>query len=243
MKKKSLQFTFHVIFTLTLLSGNAFAQAPFDSLGLNTKWCEGRLVLNNSMSKKGLIKYNDKMALIKFKETAEAVEESFAETSILVMEFFDVDQSRWRHFAAFNFKDEARGKEEDFLLEVLMEFKSFALLSRISKVNVAVRQRYDYYGNAHLARVGYEQFEQLCLAGDDGTAQVVLVVNEFEKDKMSMTNPIKPHLNKKALEKYLGEDWSTFQDIVKANKLNLKKREDFIRAFEYYKDASAPAFD
>jgi hypothetical protein len=62
----------------------------------------------------------------------------------------------------------------------------------------------------------------------------VLAVSEFERDKLSMASKLKPVLNKRALEKQLAGDWEKFESLVKSNKLNLKKRADFIRAFENY---------
>ena len=177
------------------------------------------------------------MALIKFKQTQEADEESFVETSIIAMRFFDAAQSRWRHFAAFNLKEEATGWQGSLLFEVLMEFETFALLSRTEKADISMRQTYNAYtGTYTKVKVGYEQVEKLCLAQVDGTARVVLAVTALEKDPLVLVSKIKPELNKKAIEKCLGTDWTLFHQIVKDNHLKLKIRKDFMRAFELYKE-------
>jgi hypothetical protein len=100
-----------------------------------------------------------------------------------------------------------------------------------------VRVRQDAFGYSRLKRVGHEQFEKLCLVNDDGNAIVVLSVSEFERNKLSMASKLSPQLNRQALEKYLADDWEKFNALVKSNKLNLKKRADFIQAFEYYRQA------
>jgi hypothetical protein len=67
--------------------------------------------------------------------------------------------------------------------------------------------------------------------------QLLLAVSEFERDKFKFASKLKPYLDKKAIERYLGKDWDTFQQLVKSNKLDLKKRDYFIRAFRYLKEA------
>ena len=215
--------------------GDTFAQ--FDSLGLNTKWRNGSIVLTNNSSLKGQLRFNDKMGIVKFKKSPGDSEESFSERSIVAMQFYDEDAARWRNFATFNVNEDETGWHGDMLFEVIMEFENFALLSRVERVNISVRQRQDYYGNSNPAKVGYEQFEKFCIADDRGTLTVVLAVSEFERDKLSMASKLKPYFNKTALEKQLAGDWEKFESLVKSNKLNLKKRADFIRAFENYQVA------
>jgi hypothetical protein len=211
--------------------------AQFDSLGLNTKWRSGSIVLTNNSSLKGQLRFNDKMGIVKFKKSPGDTEQSFSERSIIAMQFYDEDAARWRNFATFNVNEDKTGWQGAILFEVLMEFKNFALLSRVERVNIGVRQREDSFGNSTLVKVGYEQFEKFCIADDGGTVTVVLAVSEFEKDKLSLASKLKPYLNKKALEKQLAGDWDKFESLVKNNKLNLKKRADFIRAFENYQVA------
>ena len=216
--------------------------AQFDSLGLKTKWRKGSIVLENNSSRKGIIQFNDKLGMIKFKETPDSEEESFVETSIAAMQFYDDDTKGWRNFALFNVKESETGRVGVMLFEVVMEFKKFALLTRVERVNIATRKREDALGNLRNVRVGYEQFENLCLVDEEGTATLVLAVSEFERNKLSMASKLKPYLNKRALEEYLADDWDAFQAIVKTNELNLKRRDDFIRAFQYYREVEEGRF-
>ena len=102
------------------------------------------------------------------------MEESFAETSILAMNFYDEDVTEWRNFAVFNVNEEQTGRQAALLFEILMEFRDFALLSRVERVKVAARRHENYLGDVSAARVGYEQFEHLCLVDKVGTATEVL---------------------------------------------------------------------
>lgn len=220
-----------------LFSSMGEARAQFDSLGINTEWRSGSIVLMNNSLLKGVIQFNDKLGIIKFRKSPDADEESFSETSIQAMQFYDEDAACWRNFATFKVREEQTGWRGAMLFEVLMEFKTFALLSRVERVNVGVRQRQDALGGYYHVKVGYEQFERLCLVNEDGRATIILEVSEFERKKLSMASKLKPYLDKGALEKYLADDWDKFQVLVKSNKLNLKKRADFIRAFECFREA------
>ena len=216
----------------------AESRAQFDSLGLNTKWRSGSIVLDDNSVLKGLIQFNDKLGMIKFKKTPDAAEESFVETSVSAMQFYDEDMARWRNFAVFNIDEEQSGRQYALLFEVLMEFSHFALLARVERVNIGIRTRYDpIFGGTYTARVGHEQFEHLCLANEAGKATVVLSVSEFERDKLSLASKLSPFLDRRALEEYLGDDWDQFRALVKSQKLNLRKRDDFVRAFEYLREA------
>ena len=214
------------------------SRAQFDNLGLNTEWRKGSILLDDNSSLKGLVQYNDKLGMIKFRETADSDEESFVETSIVAMQFYDEDLAGWRNFAMFNIKEEQTGRQHTLLFEVLMEFRKFALVTRVERVNIGTRTRYDpTFGTAYTVRVGYEQFESLCLVNDEGFAAVVLRVSEFERNKLSMASKLKPLLDKRAIEEYLGDDWDQFRALVKDHQLNLRKRDDFIMAFEYLHEA------
>jgi hypothetical protein len=237
MKSTLSQCFLTICFAITFLfSPAAETNAQFDSLGLNTEWRKGSILRDDNSALEGLIQFNDKLGMIKYKKNPDSEERSFTEKSIVAMKLFDDKTSAWQNFAVFNVKEESTGLQAALLFEVLMEFKKFALLTRVERVNVAVRMRQDAFGYGHYhEKVGHEQFEKLCLVNDDGNATVALSVSEFERKKLSLGSKVKPQLNRQALEKYLADDWEKFNALVKSNKLNLKKRADFIRAFEYYR--------
>jgi hypothetical protein len=125
------------------------------------------------------------------------------------------------------------------LFEILIEFRRYALLARVERVNIAMRTRHNpTFRTDYTVSVGYEQFENLCLVNEEGRGAVVLSVSEFERYNLSMASKLQPYLDRRALEKYLGDDWDQFRALVKEHRLNLKKRDDFIQAFEYLWEAS-----
>jgi hypothetical protein len=218
------------ILVLICLATESFAQ--FDSLGIKTPWNKGSITFHDQSIVNGEIQFNDKLGLIRFRQNIAEEGVIVTEMRILAMQLYDSAAACKRRFMCFG--------NPALLYEVLREFEHFALLSTVDRVDIAVRTTYNAYAPPSQTKVGYEQFEYLCLLGDNNQFDVVLVVNEFERLKRSMANKKSPYLNKKKLEKHLAGDWKKFQQIVKVRKLNLKKREDFLKAFDYYGKETKP---
>jgi hypothetical protein len=230
IRKQALSIQWTLV--LLIIVSPLFAFAQFDSLGLNTKWCEGNILLNDNSALKGYIRNNDKMGMVSFKQKEDEEEQSFTTKRIVAMEYFDRDLVKHRKFGSFNVISENEGIEGELFLEIVMEFNEFAVLSKQESVIPAIRARDSGYGTT---RVGYEQFEKICLVGSDGKAQVVLIVNEFEKTKSSsFDSKIKPYFSKDVLKKHMASKWEQVSTYIKANKLNLKQKADLMMALEYY---------
>lgn len=105
------------LLTLIFLTVPAFAFAQFDSLGMNTTWCAGKIAHKDNTILKGYIKHNDKLGMIKFKERPDDEEQSFVYDKIMAMEYFDSDLLKHRKFASFHIK--LKLKEKADLLKAL----------------------------------------------------------------------------------------------------------------------------
>jgi hypothetical protein len=222
---------------LLILASPFFAFAQFDSLGLNTKWCEGNILLNDNSLLKGYIRYNDKMGMISFRQNKEEEDQTFTTKRIVAMEYFDHDLIIQRKFASFNVISENEGMKDEIFFEIIMEFNQFAVLSKQERVVPAIRKGNftTATGSPTYTKVGYEQFEKICLVGSDGKAEVVLTVSEFERTKSSdLAVEIKPYLSKAVLAKYTASKWEKVRTYIKENKLNLKKKTGLLMALEYY---------
>jgi hypothetical protein len=214
----------------------AFAQ--FDSLGIKVKWCTGKIMFEDNSRMTGYIKYNDKLGLIAFKENINDEDLPLSENRIQAMEFFDEELSKNKKFMSFYMRDDESGWSGKMLFEVILEVKEFAVLSKLGRVNHAIRDK-----NYNVARtppryvkVGYEQFESIYLVDRNGKLEKLLVTSVFEKDKFRSGSALKPQLNKEVLKKYLGLGWEQVNEFAKKNGLNLKERTELIKALEYFRD-------
>ena len=78
--------------------------------------------------------------------------------------------------------------------------------------------------------------ETLVSTNDSSAASGVLSVSEFGRDKLSLASKLSPFLDRRAVEEYLGDDWDQFRALVKSRKLNLRKRDDFVRPLQYLRE-------
>jgi hypothetical protein len=211
-----------------------FGFSQFDSLGLNSPWNKGEIILDDNSILKGYIRNNDKLGLVKFKkELTDDEERSFHEKRISSMEYFDEEISKKRKFYTFNV-DDGTGLPGAILFEIVMEMNHFAVLSKKQRVVPAVR---NYSNDTPLSyrKVGYEQLERIYLVGEDAKAELLLAVTEFERDKAAVfAQPIAVVFNKKVLEKYTGSKKDEIKDFVKKNKLHLKRKDDVLMTLDYF---------
>jgi hypothetical protein len=204
--------------------------AQFDSLGLYTKWSEGTLMLENDRLLKGYIRHNDKLGVVKFKQDLEDDEQFYIDTRVLAMEYFDEDQIRYRKFATFNINIEEMGRTATMLFEVMREFKDFAVLIRYDKVNLVLRERYTSFN-----KIGYEQFERICLVDRDGKAEALLVINNFRPAGPTVFVPkVTSHFNRPVMKRCMGTFWPLVNAYIKTNKLNMNAKADVLEAIDYY---------
>jgi hypothetical protein len=215
--------------------------AQFDSLGINTEWNEGTVVLNDNSNLKGYIQNNDKLGIIKFKKDPSSEEIlSFQERSIQTMEYYDNRLSKKRIFYTLYVENEQYVFKGKLLFEVIMVLEEFVVLSKKHSVNPAIRTRTDYYGGVHYAKVGYEQYEEIYLANDHGDSGLLLIYNEFEKDKSKpFASKIKPFFNDKLFQKYTGSKWEQIRKYAKQERLDLGDKSDLMKALEYYDQLSS----
>lgn len=213
-------------------------QAQFDSLGLKSKWNKGFLVLNDDRTLPGLIKHNVKLGLVKFKSNPQETEQSFLERNIKMIEYFDSEISKTRKFARFNVNDLSASEQriKDDVFEILMEFPDFAILCKAYPVNPSVKHYSNGYGGSTPVMDGYEQYEGIYLVNEDGIAECVLMEVAVEKSHQNRPAKVRGFYEKNLIEKYTGSKWPQVREYVKKNKLRLGKKEDMLKAFEYYSE-------
>lgn len=91
-------------------------------------WSEGSIMLNDGNELKGVIKYNDNTGVLNYENGN--VSRSLTSKSVAGFEFFDEGQNRQRIFYSLLFDDPATNVKKHSFFEVLIEFKTFAVLSK-----------------------------------------------------------------------------------------------------------------
>jgi hypothetical protein len=251
---------------LLLLSIESFSQ--FDNLGINSAWNKGSIDLATGKKLTGFIQNNEKLHLIRFKPSLSNDENTklINEQDIALMEYYDSQTETTRKFASISYKAQTlpesfTGKKKALdlkngdiegvsLFEILMEYKQFAALGRITKVDVAKRTT---RANALSAmdtkndwvvtkKVGLEYYEEFYFFNDEGRLTPVLILNYLERDKenflLKNNKPenLKPNLNRSALKRHMEQYWNQVEEYLDQNDLSMKVKNDFLSLLEYYKD-------
>lgn len=243
------------------LSSITSVYGQVEKIGAIIPWSTGTIVLKDNTILKGEIEYNQKLGLIAFRESNGDLGEPITERRVQKMDLYDATSGRWRNFATFslNFGSHVKEDEREDLYEVVLEFSDFALLVRNKPVDAVIKVSDPSYsppvtmpspgpgggvmtvGGSGAAlpqtkMVGYEQLENFLLVDVNGMATKVLEVKSSappsDKGINFRSHRVKSSLNKRVLPQYLKNDWKTFDTIVKANRFDLKKKEDFLAAFE-----------
>lgn len=222
-----------LIFLLAVLSHYSIAQ--FNNLGINSKWHKRHIVLSDGETVYGFIQNNDKLGLVNLKESLDETEPaSFQDKSIQSMEYFDVDLDKVRKFITLNIKDEQSGKQRIMLLEILLEFKHFAILSKIFSVEPAIRKRQGNY-QTYYAKVGYEQFECLYLLEEGGKIDVLQATSVLEKSKKNpLAKKSDEYFDRDLLKKHVGQKWDLVRNYMLENNLKFNTKEGLIATLEYF---------
>lgn len=184
------------LFAVILTVSWSYGFSQFDSLGINTPWSKGSITHVNGAKIVGYIQNNEKLHLIRCKpdllteENAQLINED----KIVTMEYFDAELKKLRRFASINYKIDVsaeslsdktkhlsfKGEEtaDVALFEILMEYGQFAALSKVSKVDLALRQEknsiYDAAtGNfvdlgSRTKKIGIEYYEEFYFFDDSG---------------------------------------------------------------------------
>lgn len=225
-----------LFWTILLLVIPASGYAQFDSLGLNSKWNKGHIVLNDDRKLVGLIQSNERLRLIKFKVNDTNPEQSFLERNIKSYEYLDSDANMNRKFMRFNVYVADLGKTQEEVFELIYEFRDFAVLSKTFPVNPSVRVYSGGYGDQHAKMVGYEQYEGIFLVNVDGVAECLLmgVAVEKMKQRPNKSAKVQTVYQDKLLKKYVGDKWEAIRVFIKENKLKMKNKADVLRVFDYY---------
>src|SRR6188768_3135643 len=84
----------------------------------DTQWYEGTIILSDGTELKGIIRNNEQLQYISYKEnTQQDGFQSFRSFEILSLEYFDSDNNLNRKFQSLATKDKKSGVEDIFLLE------------------------------------------------------------------------------------------------------------------------------
>jgi hypothetical protein len=197
MKRKSPLLLF---FILTSLCVSA-QQWPFEV------WHDGKIVLENKDTLRGLVKYDLQQDVIQYTNKDESVE-AYTPRKVLFFEIFDSSVHKWRQFYSLPFT--ATGAYRTQVFFELLEEGKLTLLSREAL-------EYKTYNSAYY--VG-------------GYTRQVLVTKFFLLDEKGNIEPFVG--NKRDLLNLMEKKSDDVQEFIKANRLDYTEKYDLAKIVQYY---------
>lgn len=207
---------------LTILLGMGYVHAQFPS----ELWHEGKIVLVEGDTLRGLVKYDLPQNLVQYTTTDDKRIEAFTARKVLFFEIFDASVRRYRQFFALPYDGANTGADyrTPVFFELLTE-GTITLLSREALENRIVTSPYygglysPYYGSMYSpARTGY--------------TTTVVVYTYYILDENGNISEFTG--NKNDLLQLMGKKSEEVEKYMKANKLRYEDRADFVRIVAYY---------
>lgn len=203
LEKKMLKLQFVFLIALCSLPFSSTAQEwPFEY------WHEGKIVLLNGDTLKGMVKYDLSQDLLQYTAKGESATVFTARKS-LFFEIFDNTVHRYRQFYALPYANES-GYRSPVFFELLAEGK-LTLLAR-EGIEIRTTSSMYYYGSTYSRQVLVYKYFFLNEKGD---------IAEFKGNRNDLLD-------------LMGKQGDAVEKYIKSNKLKFEEKYDLARIVTYY---------
>lgn len=244
MKPKAFFLLFTVV-SLLLSNGTLGQEKMAEEMLPDIEWGEGSIMLNDGTAIEGLIRYNDKNGLVSYEQGSDS--RSFTARSILGFEFFDYRVNRQRIFYTIEYEDAQGQGLRPLFFEVLKEFKTFAVLTKMDRVEIEMKKDPGgtFYNGTIAVTVNNDpktiitQTETVYIMNPAGEIKPYLrltrkIVDRKLYDRSRIKRKI---LDNDLLKEYFVEPgYSKMIRYAEENDLDFEVKEDLLRLLEYYQE-------
>lgn len=210
-------------------------------------------MLTNGTELKGLLKYNTRNGILAFQDGIES--RVLTPIRVAGFEFFDESLSRQRIFYTFKYKDAQTDVDRPLFFELLRDFKTFAILSKVDQVDVDLKRdsfgqrltakpfQFDNtsaYPNNASSRLEVSQTETIYLMNSEGIIKPYIkaiviqdgVTDIFTKKDSKTKNKM---IDRDLIEEYVSPEH--YEKLLKYSEhytLNFKVKSDSMKILDYY---------
>jgi len=221
-----------------VLSNSIFSQ-NVSELGMTPKWSDGKITLKNKSTYEGPIYYNTHFGTIQYKSDDEII--SLQENKVLSMTFFDKDLKDPRSYYTFTYRDTLTDKDHELLFEILKDFKTFGVLSRLTKASIFLPSNNSPNRNI-LHDFGvppdkmFIQVEGIFFVNERNKLELFSLIKDMDYDGVlyNYSKSKSKIIKEKLLREYTGKYWEEIKIYIKQNKLKLKMKPDLLRILDHY---------
>jgi hypothetical protein len=109
----------------------------YEELATDNEWTEGSILLNDGKELKGLVRFDDRLGIVNYINGDDS--RSFTPRRVAAFEFYDAVKARQRIYYSLEYEDAANNSKQPLFFEVLKDFKSFAVMSKVDPIKVEDR--------------------------------------------------------------------------------------------------------
>ena len=199
-------------------------------------WNEGSISLRDGDEISGLVRYDDRIGILYFKDSD--VAKAFTPNSVIKFQYFD--NGKKRQFYTFEFNDPLVGKPLLYFFELIRQYETFAIIAKTDVVEVQVFRQGRWQGSRNKS-TALSQTSTVYLMNENGKIDVYL--NKIKGRKLDNTpvmqvpmerNRIALHA-KELLAEYVGADnFTKLTKYADENDLSFRFKDEFVRILEYY---------
>jgi len=187
----------------------------------------------------GEVTFNDNLGVVTIVANGES--RSFNARNTQRFEFDDAQLERNRTFHVFDYLNEDTGMTNPAFFEVLAEFETFAVLSKIDPVQARPQRGLtppiaSTLTSADSKKVAFQN-ETVFIMNDKGAMLPYLKLTEKEIEGVyfDTRSNKKKYLDKNVIEDYAGAHYPALESYAVKNDLSFKNKEDLIKILDHYK--------
>lgn len=234
---------------LVSLSCNLFGQdkAAESILPVNLAWSEGSILTNEGAELFGLLRYNDKSGLLSYENGNRS--STYTARGVVAFEFFDNRTQLQRVFYSFPYED-AQGIKRPLFFEIVMEFKDFAVLSKVDPIDISHKTvstpggfnpatNTITHGNNYGTSIEISQTETIYLMDSETNIKPYVRIVETDIDGVFYDRKRTKNkmLDNDLLEEFVGKEMNDrLVDFAKQHDLSFKDKNDLMKIFQNYRE-------
>ncbi|MEQ8302911.1 MAG: hypothetical protein RIB47_05940 [Cyclobacteriaceae bacterium] len=195
-------------------------------------WLVGEMVLNDGTRLTGMMQYNHYEGIIRVKQDdiiKSMLPRDFQSLTLL--------GNSKRQFLSIPFDIYKTGNNQPTLVEVLVEFDDFALMSVTSPLQAVRRPpNNNPAGNPDL-QFEAQQTEFIYIFDDKGSMEKIMSIESYESSSWFRASKVKKRVyDLKLLKQYIPDaDYAGLEAYAKEHDLSFKERTELIMILEHYK--------
>jgi hypothetical protein len=229
-----MRISFFVVACLWIAVVNVFGQNKIlEEVITESEWSEGTIAMNDGTELKGLLRFDDRLAILAYQNGNDS--RTMTPQSVTAFNFFDPSSEKQRSFYTLDYEDPVQGRKRPYFFEVLIEFKTFAVISKIDAIKMKGDVGFDnLIDNSYKADI--RQTETIFFLNDQGAIEPYLqvmrklvdrIMYDYKRTKAAI-------IDKKILDRYFTkEEIDKMETYAVQNELNIKVKEDFVKMLEY----------